>query len=72
MQQGDYWTKHHPASHHRQMRSEILMPYKVQGSDGFPREDESLTHVSAGCDRWFMRTAVKDTFNADLMQSLQI
>jgi hypothetical protein len=29
MQRGDYWTKHHPPSHHRHMRSEILMPYKV-------------------------------------------
>jgi hypothetical protein len=25
----DYWTKHHPPSHHRHMRSEILTPYKV-------------------------------------------
>jgi hypothetical protein len=25
----DYWTKHHPPSHHRNMRSEILTPYKV-------------------------------------------
>jgi hypothetical protein len=29
MQRGDYWTKHHPPSHHRQMRHEILTPYKV-------------------------------------------
>jgi hypothetical protein len=29
LQRGDYWTKHHPPSHHRQMRSEILTPYKV-------------------------------------------
>jgi hypothetical protein len=29
LHRGDYWTKHHPASHHRQMRSEILTPYKV-------------------------------------------
>jgi hypothetical protein len=29
LQQGDYWTKHHPASHHSQIRSEILTPYKV-------------------------------------------
>jgi hypothetical protein len=26
----------------------------------------------AGCDGWFMQTAVEDTFNADLMKSLQI
>eukprot|EP00956_Cyclotella_meneghiniana_P007050 scaffold9575_cov44-Cyclotella_meneghiniana.AAC.1 len=26
---GDYFTKHHPASHHRNMRAEILTPYKV-------------------------------------------
>jgi hypothetical protein len=29
MQRGDYWTKHHPPSYHRQMCSEILTPYKV-------------------------------------------
>eukprot|EP00804_Cyclotella_cryptica_P028278 CCRYP_014620-RA/>CCRYP_014620-RA protein AED:0.46 eAED:0.45 QI:0/0/0/1/0/0/2/0/163 len=27
--QGDYFTKHHPVSHHRNMRPEILTPYKV-------------------------------------------
>ena len=26
---GDYYTKHHPASHHHNMRPEILTPYKV-------------------------------------------
>ena len=26
---GDYYTKHHPASHHRNVRPEILTPYKV-------------------------------------------
>ena len=26
---GDYYTKHHPASHHRNIRPEILTPYKV-------------------------------------------
>ena len=26
---GDYYTKHHPAPHHRNMRPEILTPYKV-------------------------------------------
>ena len=26
---GDYFTKHHPASHHRNMRAELLTPYKV-------------------------------------------
>lgn len=25
---GDYWTKHHPASHHVEMRPEILTSYK--------------------------------------------
>jgi hypothetical protein len=29
LQQGDYWTKHHSPAHHRQMRGEILSPYKV-------------------------------------------
>jgi hypothetical protein len=29
MQRWDYWTKHHPPSHQRQMHSEILTPYKV-------------------------------------------
>jgi hypothetical protein len=29
LQQGDNWTKHHPPSLHRQIRSEILPPYKV-------------------------------------------
>ena len=24
----DYWTKHHPASHHRNLRSEFLTPLK--------------------------------------------
>jgi hypothetical protein len=24
LQQGDYWTKHHPPSHYRQIRGEIL------------------------------------------------
>ena len=28
-QRGDYWTKHHSPAHHRNMRSEILSPYKV-------------------------------------------
>ena len=28
MNRGDYWTKHHPASHHAQMRPEILTSYK--------------------------------------------
>ena len=26
---GDYFTKHHPASHHRNMRPELLTPHKV-------------------------------------------
>jgi len=26
---GDYFTKHHPASHHRNIRPELLTPYKV-------------------------------------------
>jgi hypothetical protein len=26
---GDYWTKHHPPSHHRNMRPEFLTPFKV-------------------------------------------
>jgi hypothetical protein len=25
----DYWTKHHPAAHHRNMRKEFLTPIKV-------------------------------------------
>jgi hypothetical protein len=29
LMRADYWTKHHPPSHHRNMRSEILTPYKV-------------------------------------------
>jgi hypothetical protein len=29
LQWGDYWTKHHSPSHHRQIRSEILTPYKI-------------------------------------------
>ena len=29
LMRADYWTKHHPPSHHRHMRSEILTPYKV-------------------------------------------
>eukprot|EP00804_Cyclotella_cryptica_P020090 CCRYP_014884-RA/>CCRYP_014884-RA protein AED:0.24 eAED:0.24 QI:0/0/0/0.75/0.33/0/4/0/1279 len=29
LQRGDYWTKHHSPTHHRQMRHEILSPYKV-------------------------------------------
>jgi hypothetical protein len=29
LQRGDYWTKHHPAAHHRNMRGEILTPYKI-------------------------------------------
>jgi hypothetical protein len=29
LQRGDYWTKHHSPAHHRNMRSEILTPYKV-------------------------------------------
>ena len=29
LMRGDYWTKHHPPSHHRHMRSEILTPYDV-------------------------------------------
>jgi hypothetical protein len=28
-QRADYWTKHHPPAHHRNMRGEILTPYKV-------------------------------------------
>jgi hypothetical protein len=28
-QRGDYWTKHHAPAHHRNMRGEILTPYKV-------------------------------------------
>jgi hypothetical protein len=27
-QQADYWMKHHPPAHHRNMRGEILTPYK--------------------------------------------
>ncbi len=26
---GDYWTKHHPPSHHQNMRPEFLTPFKV-------------------------------------------
>ena len=26
---GDYWTKHHPAAHHRAMRPELLTPSPV-------------------------------------------
>jgi hypothetical protein len=26
---GDYFTKHHPAAHHRNMRPELLTPHKV-------------------------------------------
>jgi hypothetical protein len=29
LQRGDYWMKHHSPAHHRQMRGEILTPYKV-------------------------------------------
>jgi hypothetical protein len=29
LQRGDYYTKHHSPAHHRNMRSEILTPYKV-------------------------------------------
>jgi hypothetical protein len=29
LQRGDYWTKHHSPAHHRNMRPEILTPYKV-------------------------------------------
>jgi hypothetical protein len=29
LMRADYWTKHHPLSHHRNMTSEILTPYKV-------------------------------------------
>jgi hypothetical protein len=29
LMRADYWTKHHPPSHHWHMRSEILTPYKV-------------------------------------------
>ena len=29
LQRGDYWTKHHSPSHHRQMRGEILTPHPV-------------------------------------------
>jgi hypothetical protein len=29
LQRGDYWTKHHPPAHHRNMRSEILTPLKT-------------------------------------------
>jgi hypothetical protein len=29
LQRGDYWTKYHSPSHHRQIRSEILTPYKI-------------------------------------------
>lgn len=29
LQRGDYWTKHHSPAHHRQMRGEILTPYKI-------------------------------------------
>ncbi len=29
LMQADYWTKHHPPSHHRHTRSEILTPYNV-------------------------------------------
>jgi hypothetical protein len=29
LQRGDYWTKHHSPSHHRQIRGEILTPYQV-------------------------------------------
>eukprot|EP00804_Cyclotella_cryptica_P025774 CCRYP_002954-RA/>CCRYP_002954-RA protein AED:0.38 eAED:0.38 QI:0/0/0/1/0/0/2/0/394 len=29
LQRGDYWTKHHPPSHHCNMRSEILTSYKI-------------------------------------------
>ena len=29
LQRADYWTKHHPPSHHCQMRSEILTPYQI-------------------------------------------
>ena len=25
----DYWTKHHPESHHRNMRKEFLMPFII-------------------------------------------
>jgi hypothetical protein len=25
----DYWTKHHPAAHHRNIRKEFLTPIKV-------------------------------------------
>ena len=29
LMRADYWTKNHPPSHHGNMRSEILTPYKV-------------------------------------------
>jgi hypothetical protein len=29
LMRADYWTKHHPPSHHWHMRIEILTPYKV-------------------------------------------
>ena len=29
LMQADYWTKHHPPSHHQHTRSEILTPYQV-------------------------------------------
>jgi hypothetical protein len=29
LQRGDYWTKHHSPSYHRQIKSEFLTPYKI-------------------------------------------
>ena len=45
LQRGDYWTKHHPPAHHRNMRQEILTPLKVL-MDLRMRQTRSMTAIN--------------------------
>lgn len=50
----DYWTKHHPASHHKNLRPEILTPVEalVEFRNKIERQqrDSTLKHNSPGKD----------------------
>ena len=49
LQRGDYYTKHHSPAHHRNMRSEILTPYRC---DELPWKNEESKRIGVGhmCD----------------------
>jgi hypothetical protein len=45
----DYWTKHHPKSHHCDMRKEFLTPFIVLEMLQIEQQQQQQQHMNAAC-----------------------